>query len=538
MDPLQHARHLGMMAKRAMQLRDYPDALRMLSMGLTQLQPLNYPPQVASPFLLDRAECLWQLGNVQASLHDMENALRFGLPRDDYYAEEESLKWSGHGHALLQNNDFPLAEQCANFAFYFQTSPRARAQACLCRALAQYEMGKTIGAKNDINEMKRLDGDLARSVAQQRKDIAFASFQKQDYIRSIKDFNLAILLHPEDGSKMKKFNRSVQSHQATAYFKLNLYKKAVELGEESLKSNPSYRSKDEAERWKERGNHFSKEANSVDLAIACYSLALNFTPAQEKDLKAAILSNRSFMYIKQEKADEALKDAQECVNSKPDWHKAQYRLGSSLCAQKKYSEAMKPFSTSLHLLLSDSTSLEHRKVDTLTEILSVALKIQDGTSSIQYSIPQPIIQSAMNKAVADKDWNRLHLLFLGGGGQKQFKKGSGGLATGCDASSVPLEEVIRCAFPDLKTFISILLEHKANANPPKGSKDPVDVAIELEKFDLVSLLMDRSNTSGADVKTGTSKPIKRTFRTDGLEAWRRGEDSRAIELLQTIFEAR
>ncbi|KAJ7371766.1 TPR and ankyrin repeat-containing protein 1 [Desmophyllum pertusum] len=533
MDPLQHAAHLGMMAKRAMQLRDYPDALRMLSMGLTQLQPLNCPPQVASPFLVDRAECLWQLGNVQASLHDMENALRFGLPRDDYYAEEESLKWSDHGHALLQNNDFPLAEQCANFAFYFQTSPRARAQACHCRALAQYEMGKAIGAKNDINEMKRLDGDLARSAAQQRKDIAFASFQKKDYIRSIKDFNLAILLHPEDGSKMK-FNRSVQSHQATAYFKLNLYKKAVELGEESFKSNPFYRSKEEAERWKERGNQFSKEASSVDLAIACYSLALNFTPEEETFLKATILSNRSMMYKKQDKVDEALKDAQECVNSKPDWHKAQYRLGSSLCARKKYSEALKPFSKSLklQLMLSDSTSSEKDKVDTLTQILSVALKIPDGTSSIQYSIPQPIIQSAMNKAVADKDWDLLHLLFLGGGGQKQFKKGSGGLATGCDASSVPLEEVIRCDFPDLKTFISILLEHKANANPPKGSKNPVDVAIELENVDLANLLMDRSNTPGADVKTGTSKPLKKTFRSEGLEAVRRGEDSRAIVLLQ------
>lgn len=89
--------------------------------------------------------------------------------------------------------------------------------------------------------------------------------------------------------------------------------------------NLNLAAQDEAERWKERGNQISKEANSVDLAIACYSLALNFTPAQEKFLKAAILSNRSMMYRKQDKVDEALNDAQECINNKPDWPKVRYK---------------------------------------------------------------------------------------------------------------------------------------------------------------------------------------------------------------------
>ena len=83
---------------------------------------------------------------------------------------------------------------------------------------------------------------------------------------------------------------------------------------------------EEADRWKERGNSVSKlkkeaQANSVDLAITCYSLALNFLPPQEKDLKATILSNRSLMYKKQEKAEEALNDAQQCVLNRPSWSK-------------------------------------------------------------------------------------------------------------------------------------------------------------------------------------------------------------------------
>ena len=64
----------------------------------------------------------------------------------------------------------------------------------------------------------------------------------------------------------------------------------------------------------------------MDLAIACYSLALNFMPPQEKDLKAKILSNRSLMYKKQEKAEDALNDAQQCVLIKPSWSKVSYSV--------------------------------------------------------------------------------------------------------------------------------------------------------------------------------------------------------------------
>ena len=79
-----------------------------------------------------------------------------------FYFQDESLKWTDHGNFLLQNNDFRLAEECANFALYFHTSPSTRAQACLCKAFAQYEMGKTTGARRDINDVKRLDANLAR----------------------------------------------------------------------------------------------------------------------------------------------------------------------------------------------------------------------------------------------------------------------------------------------------------------------------------------------------------------------------------------
>ena len=76
--------------------------------------------------------------------------------------QDESCKWSQYGQILVQNDEFQLAEQCANFALYFRTSPSVRAQAHACRAFAQYGLGRSTGARNDINEVKRLDGAVAK----------------------------------------------------------------------------------------------------------------------------------------------------------------------------------------------------------------------------------------------------------------------------------------------------------------------------------------------------------------------------------------
>ena len=59
----------------------------------------------------------------------------------------------------------------------------------------------------------------------------------------------------------------------------------------------------------------------MDLAIAYYTLALNFTASNEKELKATILSNRSLMYKKTGGDDLALKDAELCVYNNPNWAK-------------------------------------------------------------------------------------------------------------------------------------------------------------------------------------------------------------------------
>ena len=59
---------------------------------------------------------------------------------------------------------------------------------------------------------------------------------------------------------------------------------------------------------------------------------------------------------------------------------AYYRLGSCLFVQRKYREAMEKFSESLSLLLNDASRSDHQ-VDTLSQLLAVALKLP-GKQSI------------------------------------------------------------------------------------------------------------------------------------------------------------
>ena len=73
MDP-DHAAWMGQMA---MTRGDFPNAMNFLSIAL---EHDFAAPQLCIPLLVQRAECFWQLGKFQASVNDMEEAIRRGLP--------------------------------------------------------------------------------------------------------------------------------------------------------------------------------------------------------------------------------------------------------------------------------------------------------------------------------------------------------------------------------------------------------------------------------------------------------------------------
>ena len=67
-----------MRARFEMQQGNYQEALRFLSMALSQIPP--FLGQVAAPLLADRAECFWQLGDAGKAVQEMMEATNAGLP--------------------------------------------------------------------------------------------------------------------------------------------------------------------------------------------------------------------------------------------------------------------------------------------------------------------------------------------------------------------------------------------------------------------------------------------------------------------------
>lgn len=83
--------------------------------------------------------------------------------------------------------------------------------------------------------------------------------------------------------------------------------------------------------------------------------------------------------------------------------------------------------------------------------------------------------------VSDKDWAKLRLLFIGGGGPHKYDYGKGGLAVGCDASDIPLELVVDWGIENnveyLPEFLDELLKHGAPiSGSPGRNESPVEIA--------------------------------------------------------------
>ena len=106
-------------------------------------------------------------------------------------------------------------------------------------------------------------------------------------------------------------------------------------------------------------------------------------------------------------------------------------------------------------------------------------------------MPRQLIEKLTSSVIQKRDWDKLRILYLGGGGPTSQPIGDGGLATDTDASSVPLGEIIRSTDSDeLLPLVSVLLKHGASANAIEGSAViPLDEAITLRNLALVEKLI-------------------------------------------------
>lgn len=82
-------------------------------------------------------------------------------------------------------------------------------------------------------------------------------------------------------------------------------------------------------------------AGRLTEAIAAYGSALELAPAGDDDtLRAALLSNRSGAHLLNDAAEAATADARLCIEARPEWPKAHYRLSAARTAAKDFSGAL------------------------------------------------------------------------------------------------------------------------------------------------------------------------------------------------------
>ena len=118
--------------------------------------------------------------------------------------------------------------------------------------------------------------------------------------------------------------------------------------------------------------------------------------------------------------------------------------------------------------------------------------ISAGLQDIPLTVPKPMVQELVKRFVEKKEWKKLYFLFIGGGGiELKYQYGDGGLATGCDASCVPLEQVVDSTISnvDVAKFVEVLIR---NGAPPKGSpgcrESPLTIATRKRNQELIDVL--------------------------------------------------
>lgn len=132
---LRHVDYFARMGRSAMQQGNYDQGLQFLSMGLDLLQSYPLHMHFAAPFLADRAECLWQLGDEKTAVQNMADAINAGLPLGNLNCEVnvieismfffffafEKYQFDFNIFLWLLHKPYPLIDFTTNFSPFFRT---------------------------------------------------------------------------------------------------------------------------------------------------------------------------------------------------------------------------------------------------------------------------------------------------------------------------------------------------------------------------------------------------------------------------------
>ena len=117
--------------------------------------------------------------------------------------------------------------------------------------------------------------------------------------------------------------------------------------------------------------------------------------------------------------------------------------------------------------------------------------ILGGESQITCTLSSSVLQFLVKDASEKKEWKKLRFLYLG----SASSPASRGLAieSECDASSVPLDLLIKSDVKDVHSLVKSLLQHNASVNGLRNcAKPPLLAAMEMMNFPLAVTLLRKN----------------------------------------------
>lgn len=144
-----------------------------------------------------------------------------------------------------------------------------------------------------------------------------------------------------------------------------------------------------AKQKKEEGNAFFKEDRFPD-AVAAYTEAIKRDPSEH-----TTYSNRAACYLKLGAFNEALRDAEKCIELKPDFVRAYARKGQAYFWTKQYNRALQAYDAGLKI---DPTNADCKdgRTRTMMKIQEMSSGMSgDGDEAAQMAMQDPEIAAIM-----------------------------------------------------------------------------------------------------------------------------------------------
>jgi len=251
------------------------------------------------------------------------------------------------------------------------------------RAAVHFEMGNLTECIKDCD----LAVERGPSVRADYKMIARALTRKGNAQRKQGELEAAI----------KTYKKSLTEHRnADTLKRLNDVEKELKD-----KREQEYVNLDLATEEKDKGNAFFKESKFPE-AVKCYTEALKRGPPKVNQEAYKVYSNRAACYTKLGALPEAVKDADVCIELKPDFAKGYSRKGTAQFFMKEFDKAMETYKLGLEQAGADNEELKaglQRCIQKINMGNSGMLSEQEQKERQAHAMADPEIQSILSDPV-------------------------------------------------------------------------------------------------------------------------------------------